>query len=43
MLGDTGCVCGEGSVGEQGGVTWRGGTGYGRVGGGDGGGVGGNR
>ena len=31
-----------GNVGEQGGVTWRGGTGYARVGGGDDGGTGGN-
>ena len=43
MLGETGWVCGQGKVGEQGGVAWRGGTGCARVGGGDDGGAGGKR
>ena len=36
------CSVSHGKVGEQGGVAWRGGTGYGNVGGGDDGGAGGN-
>ena len=42
MPGEHGCVGGHARVGEQGGVTWRGGIGYGKVGGGDDGGIGGN-
>ena len=40
--GEHSCVGGHGIVGEQGGVAWRDGGRYGKVGGIDGGGVGGN-